>query len=57
MKEAIEQIFQELQQLKATTQSEAEQARIRFLGKKGPAPCRKMTKGKASVIVSAFSER
>ena len=35
MKEAIEQIFQELQQLKATTQSEAEQARIRFLGKKG----------------------
>ena len=35
MKEAIEQIFQELQQLKATTQNEVEQARIRFLGKKG----------------------
>ena len=35
MKEAIEKISQELQQLKATTQKEAEEARIRFLGKKG----------------------
>ena len=35
MKEAIEQIFQELEQLKAASQKEAEEARIRFLGKKG----------------------
>ena len=35
MKEAIEKIFGELQQLKASTQKEAEEARIRFLGKKG----------------------
>ena len=35
MKEAIEQIFKELGELKATTAREAEEARIRFLGKKG----------------------
>ena len=35
MKEAIEQIFKELGELKATTAKEAEEARIRFLGKKG----------------------
>ena len=35
MKEAIERIFQELNELKATSQKEAEEARIRFLGKKG----------------------
>lgn len=35
MKEAIEQIFKELADLKATTAKEAEEARIRFLGKKG----------------------
>ena len=35
MKEAIEQIFKELSELKATTAKEAEEARIRFLGKKG----------------------
>ena len=35
MKEAIERIFKELDELKATSQKEAEEARIRFLGKKG----------------------
>jgi phenylalanyl-tRNA synthetase alpha chain len=35
MKEAIEQIFKELNELKAQTAKEAEEARIRFLGKKG----------------------
>ena len=35
MKEAIEQIFRELNELKAQTAREAEEARIRFLGKKG----------------------
>lgn len=35
MKEAIEQIFKELEELRATSQKEAEEARIRFLGKKG----------------------
>jgi len=35
MKEAIDQIFKELADLKATTAKEAEEARIRFLGKKG----------------------
>ena len=35
MKEAIEQIFKELNELKANTAKEAEEARIRFLGKKG----------------------
>ena len=35
MKEAIEQIYQELQELKAATQKEVEDARVRFLGKKG----------------------
>ena len=35
MKEAIEQIFKELNELKAQTAKEAEDARIRFLGKKG----------------------
>ena len=35
MKEAIDQIFKELGELKATTEKEAEEARIRFLGKKG----------------------
>ena len=35
MKEAIEQIFKELSELKAATQKEAEDARVRFLGKKG----------------------
>jgi phenylalanyl-tRNA synthetase alpha chain len=35
MKEAIEKIMAELQDLKATSAKEAEEARIRFLGKKG----------------------
>ena len=35
MKEAIERIFKELEELKATSQKEVEDARIRFLGKKG----------------------
>ncbi len=35
MKEAIEQIFQELDALRAATQKEVEDARVRFLGKKG----------------------
>ena len=35
MKEAIEQIFKELNELKANTAKEVEEARIRFLGKKG----------------------
>ena len=35
MKEAIEKIFQELNDLKAASQKEVEEARIRFLGKKG----------------------
>lgn len=35
MKEAIEQILGELNNLKASTQKEVEEARIRFLGKKG----------------------
>ena len=35
MKEAIEQVLQELESLKATSQKEVEEARIRFLGKKG----------------------
>ena len=35
MKEAIEQIQQELAGLKAATQKEVEEARVRFLGKKG----------------------
>ena len=35
MKEAIEQILSELNNLKASTQKEVEEARIRFLGKKG----------------------
>ena len=35
MKEAIEQIFKELDELKASSAKEAEEARIRFLGKKG----------------------
>ena len=34
MKEAIDQIFKELNELKASTQKEAEEARIRFLGKR-----------------------
>ena len=35
MKEAIERIAAELAGLKAATQKEAEEARVRFLGKKG----------------------
>ena len=35
MKETIERIFAELQELKATSAKEAEEARVRFLGKKG----------------------
>ena len=35
MKEAIERIMAELADLKAATQKEAEEARVRFLGKKG----------------------
>ncbi len=35
MKEAIERIFAELENLKATSAKEAEEARVRFLGKKG----------------------
>ena len=35
MKEAIERIVSELNELKASTQKEVEEARIRFLGKKG----------------------
>ena len=35
MKEAIEQIFKELEELKASSAKEVEEARIRFLGKKG----------------------
>jgi phenylalanyl-tRNA synthetase alpha chain len=35
MKEAIEQIYKELQDLKTATLKEAEEARVRFLGKKG----------------------
>ena len=35
MKEAIDKIFKELQELKASTAKEAEEARVRFLGKKG----------------------
>ena len=35
MKDAIERIFNEVAQLKAATQKEAEEARVRFLGKKG----------------------
>jgi len=35
MKEAIEQIQKELAELKATTAKEVEEARVRFLGKKG----------------------
>ena len=35
MKEAIERITRELEELKAASQKEAEEARIRFLGKKG----------------------
>ena len=35
MKEAIEQIQQELADLKAATLKEVEEARVRFLGKKG----------------------
>ena len=35
MKEAIEKIFAELQDLKATSAKEAEEVRVRFLGKKG----------------------
>ena len=35
MKEAIEKIFQELDALRAATQKEVEDARVRFLGKKG----------------------
>ncbi|MBO4585919.1 MAG: phenylalanine--tRNA ligase subunit alpha, partial [Bacteroidales bacterium] len=35
MKESIEQIYQELQNIKAATQKEVEEARVRFLGKKG----------------------
>ena len=35
MKEAIEQIFAELAELKAASAKEVEEARIRFLGKKG----------------------
>ena len=35
MKEQIEQIFAELNDLKAASQKEVEEARIRFLGKKG----------------------
>ena len=35
MKEAIEQIFKELADLKAASAKEVEEARIRFLGKKG----------------------
>ena len=35
MKEAIERITRELEELKATSQKEVEEARIRFLGKKG----------------------
>ncbi|MBO7396677.1 MAG: phenylalanine--tRNA ligase subunit alpha, partial [Bacteroidales bacterium] len=35
MKESIERIFKELAELKAASQAEAEQARVRFLGKKG----------------------
>ena len=35
MKEAIEQIFKELDELKASSAKEVEEARIRFLGKKG----------------------
>ncbi|MBQ2172733.1 MAG: phenylalanine--tRNA ligase subunit alpha, partial [Bacteroidales bacterium] len=35
MKEAIEQIMKELADLKAASQKEVEEARIRFLGKKG----------------------
>ena len=35
MKEAIERISKELEELKAASQKEVEEARIRFLGKKG----------------------
>ena len=35
MKEQIEKIFAELNELKAASQKEVEEARIRFLGKKG----------------------
>ena len=35
MKEAIDKIFKELGELKASSQKEAEEARVRFLGKKG----------------------
>ena len=35
MKEAIDQIFKELADLKAASAKEVEEARIRFLGKKG----------------------
>ena len=35
MKESIEKIFRELEEIKATTQKEVEEARVRFLGKKG----------------------
>jgi len=35
MKEAIEKVYQELNELKCKTQKEVEEARIRFLGKKG----------------------
>ena len=35
MKEAIDKIFKELQELKASSAKEAEDARVRFLGKKG----------------------
>ena len=35
MKEAIEQVYRELNELKCKTQKEVEDARIRFLGKKG----------------------
>ena len=35
MKEAIEQIQKELSELKAATLKEVEEARVRFLGKKG----------------------
>ena len=35
MKETIEKIFTELNELKCSTQKEVEEARVRFLGKKG----------------------
>ena len=35
MKETIEQIQKELAELKAASQKEVEEARVRFLGKKG----------------------